>query len=75
MAFWLPHFGALPTYFTNKEFTDIARSLSINERTATRYIAAFCEKGIIRRDQPGKYTNLTLSDLKDPKESEAGNAE
>lgn len=50
---------ALPLNFTNKEFIELARSLSINERTAVRYITTFCEKGLIRRDQQGKYTNLS----------------
>lgn len=50
----------LPEKFTHQEFIDLAKSLSIPERSAVRYIADFCEKGLIRREVPGTYTNLTL---------------
>jgi hypothetical protein len=50
-------FDALPEKFTYKEFVELAGSLSIQHRTAERYIRTFCEKGLIDRSQQGVYTN------------------
>lgn len=47
----------LPGKFTSQEFLNIAKDLSITARTANRYIATFCEKGLLRREQAGSYTN------------------
>jgi len=46
----------LPEKFSNRDFIDLAKSISIAERTAVRYIADFCEKGLIRREIQGTYT-------------------
>lgn len=51
-------FEGLGKTFTHKDFIGLAKSLNIAERTAVRYIAVFCEKGFIRRDQLNCYTNL-----------------
>ena len=50
----------LPLKFTRAKFIDLARHISINERTAERYIGIFCEKGLVEREQHGSYTNLTI---------------
>jgi predicted transcriptional regulator len=50
-------FDALPEKFTYKEFVELAGNLSIQHRTAERYIRTFCEKGLIDRSQQGVYTN------------------
>jgi len=46
----------LPEKFSHQNFIDLAKSISIAERTAVRYIADFCEKGLIRREIQGTYT-------------------
>ncbi|HET6558035.1 MAG TPA: DUF3987 domain-containing protein [Prolixibacteraceae bacterium] len=45
----------LPGKFNRKEFLDLAKSLSIAERTSEKYITIFCEKGLIFREQQGSY--------------------
>ena len=50
----------LPLKFTRAKFIDLARHISIHERTAERYIGIFCEKGLVEREQHGSYTNLTI---------------
>jgi len=52
----------LPEKFNHKDFIDVAKSMVIIQRTAERYIAAFCEKGLVRRDLHDSYTNLMLED-------------
>lgn len=49
----------LPEKFTRKEFVVLAKSLEIAERTADKYIAAFCDKGLLLREQPNIYTKIT----------------
>ena len=50
--------------FTRPVYIDLAKSMSIEARTADRYIASFCEKGLVCREQYGMYTNLTLAETK-----------
>ena len=50
----------LPLKFTRAKFIDLAKRISINERTAERCIVIFCEKGLVEREKHGTYTNLTL---------------
>ena len=50
----------LPRKFSAHDFIELAKSMSIIERSAKRYITIFCKKGIVRRDDRGRYTNLTL---------------
>ena len=52
----------LPDKFTRLEFIEIAKSLSIAQRTAELYISHFCDKGLIYREQKGLYTNPALSE-------------
>jgi hypothetical protein len=49
----------LPERFNCKDFLDLAKRLSILERTAKRYIALFCEKGWICREQLDSYIKIT----------------
>ena len=49
----------LPEKFSHQDFIDLAKSISIAERTAVRYITDFCEKGLIRREIQGTYTKNT----------------
>ena len=49
----------LPEKFSHQNFIDLAKSISIAERTTVRYIADFCEKGLIRREIQGTYTKET----------------
>ena len=39
-------------------FIRLSKSLGITDRTANRYIADFCEKGLVNRKQAGCYINL-----------------
>ena len=48
----------LPEKFTRQNFAIVAKNLSIPQSTADRYITIFCEKGFVRRDNHGNYTNL-----------------
>ena len=48
----------LPERFTYQDFMSLAKSLEITERTANRYVAGFCEKGLLNREQAGCYINL-----------------
>jgi len=50
----------LPETFNRQDYFDLARSLSIQEKTAERYITIFCEKGLICRDQKNSYINISL---------------
>ena len=52
-------FDRLPERFNSKEFLELARSLSILERTAYRCIALFCEKGWIYKEQVDSYIKIT----------------
>ena len=52
----------LPEKFNHQDFIDEAKSLSILHRTAERYIAIFCEKGLVRRNLHGIYSNLTIGE-------------
>ena len=51
----------LPERFTCREFSELAKSLSLTKRTAERYISLFCDNGFICRDHLGTYTNLMLN--------------
>jgi predicted transcriptional regulator len=46
----------LPVQFNCQDFIELAKRLSIAERTAFKYIATFCEKGLIFKEQQGTYT-------------------
>lgn len=48
-------FEGLPEKFDTKTFVDWAKSLDIAERTAYKYIAGFCEKGLIEKIHPNEY--------------------
>ena len=50
----------LPEKFTDPEFIELAKNLWIASRTDEGYISQFCEKGLIRRECQGLYTNLML---------------
>lgn len=54
----------LPLKFNRQNYLDLARSLSIPEKTAEGYITGFCEKGLIFREQQNCYTNLSIPDSK-----------
>jgi len=55
----------LPEKFDRPDYIDLAKSMSIQERTAERYITSFCNKGLIFREQMGTYTNLTITERKE----------
>ncbi|MGE5447006.1 MAG: DUF3987 domain-containing protein [Bacteroidales bacterium] len=48
-------FDRLPEKFCRKEFLELATSLGFGNRTADKYIAAFCEKGLLERPQLNVY--------------------
>lgn len=45
----------LPAKFSAQDFQILATSMSINQRSAARYITLFCEKGLVRRENHGEY--------------------
>jgi hypothetical protein len=53
----------LPLTFTRLEYVQLAKSLSISERTAEAYIMNFCDKGLIVRQQRGIYTRLSSESI------------
>jgi len=55
-------FEKLPLTFTYKDFIELAKTLSITARSAERYMAIFCEKKMIEREQLGIYRNLTMEE-------------
>jgi len=54
----------LPERFNHTAYIDLAKTMSIEVRTANRYIAGFCEKGLACREQYGMYTKLMLAETK-----------
>ena len=50
----------LPEKFTCQGYLELANRLSIPKKSAERYIALFCEKHFIFREQYGSYTNLSI---------------
>ena len=54
----------LPEKFNHQDFVDLAKSISIPKSTADRYIAIFCVKGFVRRDNHGIYTNFKIGEAK-----------
>jgi hypothetical protein len=48
-------FDGLPEKFCRKEFLELAKNLGIANRTADKYIAAFCDKGLMERPQLNDY--------------------
>ena len=52
----------LPEKFDRPDFIELANTMSIQVRTAERYITSFCNKGLIFREQWGTYTNLTITE-------------
>lgn len=53
----------LPVKFNRQNYLDLARSLSIPEKTAEGYITSFCDKGLVFREQQNCYTNLSIADV------------
>jgi len=53
----------LPKSFTRQDFSLVAKNLSIPQSSADRYITIFCEKGFVRRDNHGIYTNLFIGEV------------
>ena len=49
----------LPGKFKCREYDELAKSFSILDRTADRYIVLFCEKGWICKEQMDNYTKNT----------------
>ena len=52
----------LPEEFTYQELMDLAKNLSIPERTAQTYIFKFCEKGLVIRELKGFYRKASLKE-------------
>ena len=50
----------LPEKFNHQDFIDVARGISIPDRTAETYIFKFCEQGLIFRELKGSYINVSL---------------
>ena len=53
---------SLPEKFSTSDYFELAKSMSISERTAERYVFLFCEKGLVFKEHLGIYTNLSLAE-------------
>lgn len=51
-------FEGLAEKFTRKDFLQVAKTLGITDRTSDNYIAAFCAKGLISREQNNSYLKI-----------------
>jgi hypothetical protein len=52
----------LPKKFNRQDYLDLAKSISMPDKTAEKYIYQFAEKGLICRDQINSYINLTIKE-------------
>ena len=52
----------LPKKFNRQDYLDLAKSISMPDKTAEKYIYQFTEKGFICRDQMNSYINLTIKE-------------
>jgi hypothetical protein len=52
----------LPKNFNRKKYLEIAKSLSIADKTAEGYITEFAKKGLIHREMQDTYINLSLGE-------------
>jgi len=63
---------ALPAAFNRQKYLEVAKNLTIPDKTAEGYITEFHKKGLIHREQHDHYINITnqaTQDSQEPKES------
>lgn len=54
---------ALPKNFNRQKYLEVAKSMSIPDKTAEGYITEFAKKGMIHREMQDQYINLSIDDL------------
>jgi predicted metal-dependent peptidase len=57
------YLDALPQEFNRQKYLDVAKSLSIPDKTAEGYITEFHKKGLIHREKQDHYINLSIDDV------------
>lgn len=57
------YLDALPQVFNRQKYLEVAKSLSIPDKTAEGYITEFHKKGLIHREKQDHYINLSLSQV------------
>lgn len=60
---------ALPMHFNRQKYLEVASALRIPAKTAEGYITSFRKANLIHRDYPNNYTNTSLEDAQDSKET------
>ena len=53
----------LPKNFNRQKYLEVAKSLSIADKTAEGYITEFAKKGLIHREMQDNYINTSMQDL------------
>jgi hypothetical protein len=59
---------SLPKVFNRQAYLEVAKSLSIPDKTAEGYITDFLKKSLIHREQHDHYINLSIQETQDSKE-------
>ncbi len=62
--------GLLPVSFNRQKYLEVARSLSISDKTAEGYITDFCKHNLLHREHQDKYINNSIKENEEVKEVE-----
>jgi hypothetical protein len=60
---------ALPREFNRQKYLEVAKEMSIADKTAEGYITEFAKKGLIHREQHDHYINLSIEEIQDSQEA------
>lgn len=63
---------SLPKVFNRQKYLEVAKMLSIPDKTAEGYITEFHKKGLIHREQHDHYLNLTVQDSQETQDFKEG---
>jgi len=63
---------SLPKVFNRQKYLEVAKALSIPDKTAEGYITEFHKKGLIHREQHDHYLNLTVQDSQETQDFKEG---
>jgi hypothetical protein len=66
------YLASLPKIFNRQKYLEMAKSLSIPDKTAEGYITEFYKKGLIHREQHDYYVNLSVEEPQDSQEVKEG---
>lgn len=60
------YLDALPRNFNRQKYLEVAKNMSIPDKTAEGYITEFAKKGLIHREMQDHYINLSVDDNPPP---------